>query len=59
MADHDRLRERHIYLIQTRDQESVVGEYLGRDERGRIIVKARFDELHIPKEKVVEWTRLS
>jgi len=54
------LEERQVYLVTTTDHMSLIGEYAGVDERGRLVfVPGPLAPLHVPPAKVVDFVRLS
>lgn len=62
MTKHDpvaELEESEVYLVETDEPASLIGEYAGVDDRGRLTFISRQSPLYVPPERVVDALRLS
>lgn len=53
------LEESEVYLVETDEPASLIGEYAGVDERGMLTFIARQFPLYVPPERLVDVVRLS
>lgn len=53
------LEEREVYLVETDEPASFIGEYAGVEEGKLVFAVGPLAPLHIPPRRIVEWLRLT
>jgi len=54
------LQEHHVYMLTVEGQWSLIGEYAGIDDEGQLVFAVGpLSPMHIPAQKIAEWTRLT